>query len=170
MSLTLDLFYRHTYDILGDRQTGVTDILGAALPDENWEVVNGHGFEVELGYTGNAAGAAGAFKYYLRGNFGYAANAIVTYNEPKDIRPYLSRIGRPKSGNPTTDSQCFGYIATGILRTQADLDALAPGYTINGQPPRLGMLNYKRSEEHTSELQSQSNLVCRLLLEKKKHI
>src|SRR5688572_17539899 len=27
---------------------------------------------------------------------------------------------------------------------------------------------YARSEEHTSELQSQSNLVCRLLLEKKK--
>src|SRR2546430_11375268 len=26
-----------------------------------------------------------------------------------------------------------------------------------------------RSEEHTSELQSQSNLACRLLLEKKKH-
>src|SRR2546430_9873656 len=26
---------------------------------------------------------------------------------------------------------------------------------------------HKRSEEHTSELQSQSNLVCRLLLEKK---
>src|SRR5205085_7675127 len=28
----------------------------------------------------------------------------------------------------------------------------------------------QRSEEHTSELQSQSNLVCRLLLEKKKKI
>src|SRR2546427_7618939 len=28
--------------------------------------------------------------------------------------------------------------------------------------------NLARSEEHTSELQSQSNLVCRLLLEKKK--
>src|SRR5688572_30856794 len=27
---------------------------------------------------------------------------------------------------------------------------------------------FNRSEEHTSELQSQSNLVCRLLLEKKK--
>src|SRR2546430_13325885 len=27
---------------------------------------------------------------------------------------------------------------------------------------------YRQSEEHTSELQSQSNLVCRLLLEKKK--
>src|SRR2546430_3587169 len=29
-------------------------------------------------------------------------------------------------------------------------------------------LSFLRSEEHTSELQSQSNLVCRLLLEKKK--
>src|SRR2546430_16629007 len=28
--------------------------------------------------------------------------------------------------------------------------------------------SHDRSEEHTSELQSQSNLVCRLLLEKKK--
>src|SRR2546430_12819108 len=31
----------------------------------------------------------------------------------------------------------------------------------------LGRISRKRSEEHTSELQSQSNLVCRLLLEKK---
>src|SRR2546430_10313707 len=30
------------------------------------------------------------------------------------------------------------------------------------------LLRRDRSEEHTSELQSQSNLVCRLLLEKKK--
>src|SRR2546430_16662700 len=30
-------------------------------------------------------------------------------------------------------------------------------------------LRVRRSEEHTSELQSQSNLVCRLLLEKKKN-
>src|SRR2546430_10071610 len=30
--------------------------------------------------------------------------------------------------------------------------------------------HHARSEEHTSELQSQSNLVCRLLLEKKKKI
>src|SRR2546430_10002054 len=33
-----------------------------------------------------------------------------------------------------------------------------------------GIDSHARSEEHTSELQSQSNLVCRLLLEKKKNI
>src|SRR2546430_13330182 len=36
------------------------------------------------------------------------------------------------------------------------------------QRPRFAAIF--RSEEHTSELQSQSNLVCRLLLEKKKTI
>src|SRR2546427_7655972 len=36
------------------------------------------------------------------------------------------------------------------------------------QPPQLRLGG--RSEEHTSELQSQSNLVCRLLLEKKKQL
>src|SRR5260370_1964198 len=36
---------------------------------------------------------------------------------------------------------------------------------------RLGpQLEEGRSEEHTSELQSHLNLVCRLLLEKKKHL
>src|SRR5438034_9313442 len=37
-----------------------------------------------------------------------------------------------------------------------------------GAVPRAGVL--ERSEEHTSELQSHSDLVCRLLLEKKKVI
>src|SRR2546430_5200164 len=35
-------------------------------------------------------------------------------------------------------------------------------------PSCRGADEQRRSEEHTSELQSQSNLVCRLLLEKKK--
>src|SRR2546427_4493950 len=36
-------------------------------------------------------------------------------------------------------------------------------------PLDLRRVGARRSEEHTSELQSQSNLVCRLLLEKKKN-
>src|SRR2546430_9024180 len=34
----------------------------------------------------------------------------------------------------------------------------------------IGSTGHVRSEEHTSELQSQSNLVCRLLLEKKTNL
>src|SRR2546427_8377683 len=46
---------------------------------------------------------------------------------------------------------------------------LVPGLTSEFKcGPRGIGLALVRSEEHTSELQSQSNLVCRLLLEKKK--
>src|SRR5256885_5266790 len=44
---------------------------------------------------------------------------------------------------------------------------LEAGGAISYQP-RLVLLSNGRSEEHTSELQSPCNLVCRLLLEKKK--
>src|SRR5260370_31455475 len=37
------------------------------------------------------------------------------------------------------------------------------------QSPLIPAISGKRSEEHTSELQSHLNLVCRLLLEKKKN-
>src|SRR2546430_7826336 len=43
---------------------------------------------------------------------------------------------------------------------------LRPGKPWSRLPPERQAVH--RSEEHTSELQSQSNLVCRLLLEKKK--
>src|SRR2546430_4702000 len=50
-----------------------------------------------------------------------------------------------------------------LLRRGVDGSAIRGGHL-----GRRGALD--RSEEHTSELQSQSNLVCRLLLEKKKKI
>src|SRR2546430_10218969 len=48
---------------------------------------------------------------------------------------------------------------------------LVSGIEVQVQGARLAQLKADdRSEEHTSELQSQSNLVCRLLIEKKKNI
>src|SRR5256886_3919937 len=49
--------------------------------------------------------------------------------------------------------------------SRTSCDWWSPGGTCAGVPTMNGA---SRSEEHTSELQSQSNLVCRLLLEKKK--
>src|SRR5438270_4414244 len=44
-----------------------------------------------------------------------------------------------------------------------------PATSPSGMPVNTHLSTATRSEEHTSELQSQSNLVCRLLLEKKKN-
>jgi TonB-linked SusC/RagA family outer membrane protein len=139
MSLTVDLFRRNTYDILGSRGEAIPSTFGASLPDENYEEINSHGYEVELGYDSRFGGSANAFRYYLKGLFGYATNEIVRLNEAQNIRPYQSRIGRTTAPS----SACFGLIATNIIRTTDDLAALPTGYTILGLTPKLGMLNYK---------------------------
>jgi len=138
-SLTLDAFSRKTHDILGSRQAQVPGTLGASLPDENYQQIDSHGFEIELGYNGGADDGPRSFKYSLRGILGYATNKIVVLNEAQNLADYQKRLGRTTAPS----SACFGYIATGIIRTQADLDALPAGYTVNGAPAQLGMLNYQ---------------------------
>src|SRR3989454_6346762 len=54
------------------------------------------------------------------------------------------------------------------LRLAGQLDALGVD-VIEAGFPSASSWPARRSEEHTSELQSPCNLVCRLLLEKKKH-
>src|SRR5688572_31310912 len=55
----------------------------------------------------------------------------------------------------------------GRWRGPSSLATAQPGL-LAALRPACPILQALRSEEHTSELQSQSNLVCRLLLEKKK--
>src|SRR2546430_9664512 len=61
-----------------------------------------------------------------------------------------------------------GSIAAELL-SQVGATIIAVSDSRGGVINRAGLNVPERSEEHTSELQSQSNLVCRLLLEKKKH-
>src|SRR2546430_5038374 len=66
----------------------------------------------------------------------------------------------PSMANPGD----FAY----TLKQQADIVRVVGDYV---KLKKAGAQNFSgRSEEHTSELQSQSNLVCRLLLEQKNKI
>src|SRR5260221_8407371 len=70
------------------------------------------------------------------------------------------------------------YCSRGIARRPAIRISVQNGSafqmctSIAIESPSVGSLSQfgPRSEEHTSELQSHSDLVCRLLLEKKKHL
>src|SRR5256885_9045230 len=55
-----------------------------------------------------------------------------------------------------------------MLRDPAPLPFISAGLSVRYTPPPA-IVRPPRSEEHTSELQSPCNLVCRLLLEKKKN-
>src|SRR2546430_4302051 len=64
----------------------------------------------------------------------------------------------------TTLFRSLTFVSLAFAGVAVAKDAGNATDAINPHSPRYG-----RSEEHTSELQSQSNLVCRLLLEKKKN-
>src|SRR2546430_13757209 len=66
----------------------------------------------------------------------------------------------------------FGALRTAVINLTAEIcgSRFGRGWIIPGGVRfdlDLDLVEKVRSEEHTSELQSQSNLVCRLLLEKK---
>jgi TonB-linked SusC/RagA family outer membrane protein len=151
MSFKLDMFYRHTYDILGSSQQSIPNTFGATLASSNYQKIDAKGFEVELGYNSKSA-SKNQLNYYVRGNFGFATTKIIQVDEAQNLPAYWSAIGRPvglntggninKNGVYSSD-MLFGYIAASVLRTQADIDALPQGYTILGVAPQIGMLNYK---------------------------
>src|SRR2546428_1049010 len=62
-------------------------------------------------------------------------------------------------------STLFPY--TTLFRSDNDETPLLLGYSLGKSQELLRGIADARSEEHTSELQSRSDLVCRLLLEKK---
>src|SRR5438067_6091353 len=80
--------------------------------------------------------------------------------------PYTTLFRSPLenlSGDPQQE-----YFADGVH--EALIDNLSKLSALNRVTARFSVMRYRkpeRSEEHTSELQSRFDLVCRLLLEKK---
>src|SRR5256886_16389428 len=85
---------------------------------------------------------------------------------------YMFYMGsyRILNGAPVDDNQVQGYdcISTGTQEMPPSWTNVTDPNVQLGGIACVPVEMQSRSEEHTSELQSQSNLVCRLLLEKKK--
>src|SRR5207302_2070208 len=89
-------------------------------------------------------------------NIGYVGNKATHLVTPVEGNQPLPGVGDPSTWAP--------------LQNRRPLFATAPLITNISTTASRGRSDYKgRSEEHTSELQSRENLVCRLLLEKKKY-
>src|SRR5437016_761373 len=96
----------------------------------------------------------------------------------QEIRAVIGDIGDPKSYADMAEScsvlvhAAFESSASAVTKDKTAVDALIEAGRRGAQPKTLiytsGVWVHGRSEEHTSELQSLTNLVCRLLLEKKK--
>src|SRR2546430_5486329 len=99
-----------------------------------------------------------------------------TPTAPAIIAPTAGTTSAPRSGLPWDERHSKGLFSAFIETLQMVLSRPSDAFTAMrregglGEPLLYAMIGGSfRSEEHTSELQSQSNLVCRLLLEKKKN-
>src|SRR5258708_24879996 len=84
---------------------------------------------------------------FLTGTVSYFRNEITQWMQPE--QPHQSQASEP------------ALVAQRVGDAMARLAPQSPRWLIN-------LPDERRSEEHTSELQSPDHLVCRLLLEKKK--
>src|SRR5205807_5622049 len=100
----------------------------------------------------------------LAGSWAIPAAAFPPF-EPLYPPMDLSDFDTPISGAPAEIKVGYAAITWGGNDQRAIEDIAALGFS--GIQLRSNLLG-ERSEEHTSELQSPCNLVCRLLLEKKK--
>src|SRR5438309_8705717 len=94
-----------------------------------------------------------------------------TIRAPLNIEEF-SAIAFIKSSLPTMSTRnAWRAGMSNALTTPSRADSTKMCHTctlsVSVSPARI---NARRSEEHTSELQSQFHLVCRLLLEKKKQL
>lgn len=132
IEVNLDYWKRHSYDILGRRILNLPTTFGGTLPDENYGIVDSQGFEVGLNYNTNI----GEIGFDAQANFSYATTKVVRADVAVNVQDVDNPNGKPLGYTAT-------YVSTGIIRTQAELDALPDGYTIMGAAPALGHLNYE---------------------------
>src|SRR5690606_18641840 len=120
---------------------------------------------------------AGSLKA-MRLAFAYGADAVYAGQPRYSLRVRNNEFDLPRLAQGISEAHALGkrfYVVVNIAPHNAKLVtfvedmkpvvALKPDALIVSDP---GIVMLLRSEEHTSELQSRENLVCRLLLEKKK--
>src|SRR5437016_9700342 len=113
-------------------------------------------------FTNKAASEMGERVEKLVGAYSIAKPVISTFHAfcVRVLRRDIEKLQIP-SGVP-------GKPAVGLTKNFVIYDEADQQQVVKGVMRRLGIDDKQRSEEHTSELQSLTNLVCRLLLEKKK--
>src|SRR2546427_9189570 len=92
----------------------------------------------------------------------YVWSCAATRRSPSALVFFFLMIRRPPRSTLFPYTTLFRSAASPRASSNCCWTTAPPSFPPNGCPAR--------SEEHTSELQSQSNLVCRLLLEKKKSL
>jgi hypothetical protein len=147
INISADFYQRYIYD--GFNQLDATLLpITTGLPSavKNYGQQLSWGAEFSVGYR-NKFGKDWGFNTDV--NFGWSNSQILQqYYNASTFGLYGSNaFNNPIGKDPRKfNGNNFGYIATGIIRSQADVDAILaknPNYTIGGQKPQIGFMDFE---------------------------
>lgn len=144
LGLTADYYWNHIYDGLTTLSSATPFTVGNTVPPENYAIANYFGYEITV-----------TWRDHISKDWGYNIALRYQWSDNKNIREDLAQglagTLQDHSGK-SDDLGVFGYKSLGIIRTQADADAIiasraaaaggAANVKIFGQTPQPGMINY----------------------------
>ena len=135
--LNADFFYQRRSNILIRRNASVPGFTGLSLPDENYGIVDNKGLEIELGYNSKTSGD---FSYSVNGNFAFARNKVINFDEPETAVPWQRLTGHPIGAT-------LLYKSNGIFR---DVEQINSTPHVGGAiPGDVIILDYDKNGEIT---------------------
>jgi TonB-dependent starch-binding outer membrane protein SusC len=134
VTLNAEFFYERRSNILVKRNASVPQFTGITLPDENYGVVDSKGFEIVAGYNGGGKD----FSYSLNGNFAFARNKIVEFDEPAKQEAWQVLTGHPQGA-------LLLYKAIGIYADQTEIDNTA--HVPGARPGDIILQDYNKDGE-----------------------
>lgn len=111
---TVDLFKQKRSNILATRDLAVPSYTGLILPSENIGIVENKGIEVDLSHRKTIKSG---FSYRVGGNFAYVKSNVIYMADAANIPEWQKVQGKALGATNY-------YNAIGIIRTQAELDAI----------------------------------------------
>lgn len=132
-----DAFYRERSGIPATRTATLPSSFGAGLPQENLNVLNDRGFELQIGTRGENNG----FRWDISGNISWSRSKWDHFEEPIYTDPEQERIS--KVSGRWTDRQ-FGYVSDGLFTSQDQINNLGYDQDLKGNSTlRPGDIKYK---------------------------
>jgi TonB-linked SusC/RagA family outer membrane protein len=138
MSFNADFFYERRSNILVKRNASVPQFTGITLPDENYGIVDSKGLELVMGYSDIKQD----FSYTVNGNFAFARNKVIEFDEPAKSVEWQVLTGHPQK------SQLL-YKAIGVFDDEAQI-ASTP-HVDGARPGDIILEDYNKDGQITAD-------------------
>ncbi|MGN0195524.1 MAG: SusC/RagA family TonB-linked outer membrane protein [Candidatus Cryptobacteroides sp.] len=138
LSFEAQYFFSHRENILTTRNASMPSYTGLTLPDENIGIINNQGVEIETMYRDYS----GDFSWYVGGNFTFARNKVVFFDEAANVPEWQKRTGHP------IDSYLL-YLTDGLYQTKEEVSNAAAKWP-GTKPGDIRHIDYDESGDLTS--------------------